>query len=122
VFSGRSIKSSSFTGAFPSLENKGCLQRIGDKYIVPLTYTHLANPHPGATLEDWLQKVTPSESKVLRCLADAYPGRLTKTEVSERTGQSGLSSSFTGAFPALRDLELIEGRDDYRLNELLAQE
>jgi hypothetical protein len=121
VFSGRSIKSSSFTGAFPSLESKGCLHRIGDKYIMPITYTHLANPHSGTTLEDWLQKLTPSEAKVLRCLADAYPGRLTKTEVSERTGQSGLSSSFTGAFPALRDLELIEGRDDYRLNELLAK-
>lgn len=119
VYSGRSIKSSSFQSAFPSLEGKGLLFSTGDRYLPTDAGAALAMPNAGASLEDWLAKLVPSEAKVLRCIADAYPERVTREQVSERTGQSMSSSSFQSAFPALRDLELIEGRADFRANETL---
>jgi len=122
IYSGRSIKSSSFQSCFsggdpkgerPSLVQRGLLREVGDKYEVTEAGMDLANPTAGVSLEDWLSKVTPSESKVLKYLADNYPRRLTREEVSAGTGQSMASSSFQSAFPQLRDLGLIEGKSDF---------
>ncbi len=122
IFSGRSIKSSSFQGAFaggeakgdrPSLVQRGLLRADGDRYVPTEAGHALAEPTAGVTLADWLGKLLPSEAKVLQCLATARPGRLTRADVAARTGQSEKSSSFQGAFPALRELGLIEGDRDY---------
>lgn len=119
VYSGRSLKSSSFTGAFPTLEAAGLIRREGERYLATPEGAAAANASTGTSLEDWLRKLKPSEAKVLACIVAAYPGRVTRAEVSERTGQSQASSSFTGAFPALRDLELIEGQSDFRATDHL---
>lgn len=119
VFSGRSIKSSSFQSAFPSLQANRLIYAVGNRYEPTEAGLALAVPNAGVDLADWLSKLTPSEAKVLRCIADAFPDRLPRSTVAERTGQSPLSSSFQSAFPALRDLELIEGRDDFRASEVL---
>lgn len=128
IFSGRSIKSSSFNAAFsggeaktdtPSLVQRGLLEQVGEKYVPTEAGMAMAQPTEGSSLADWMQKLTPSEAKVLECIARANGRRLTREEVSERTGQSTASSSFNGAFPALRDLGLIEGTKDFAATEEL---
>lgn len=124
IYSGRSIKSSSFQQCFSAgqgLPAKGLLQSIGDRFVLTEAGQALARETPAATLDDWMRKLLPSEVKVLRAITDAYPERLTREQVADRTGQSILSSSFQGAFPALRDLELIEGRDDFAANAALME-
>jgi hypothetical protein len=117
VFSGRSIKSSSFQGAFPTLCQLGLIEERGDHYVATAAGAELANvgelPTGPALIPHWMGKLVPSEARVLKALIDRYPARLTRDEVAAMTGQSTLSSSFQGAFPSLRDLELIEGRDDF---------
>lgn len=123
VFSGRSRKSSSFDGAFRKLERKGLIQRAaGEKYLATAEGSARVGVEPvppGAASHDvWLAKLLPSEQKIFQALLEAWPERLTKAQVSERTGQSMKSSSFDNAFPALRDLELIEGHGDYKASDL----
>lgn len=121
VMSGRSIKSSSFQASFPALEQKGLISKLGEKYSATSAGAKVggATPLPSGPelLEHWLRKLTPSEQKVLRAIADAYPKRITRETVADRTGQSTKSSSFQASFPALRDLELIEGHADFRASE-----
>lgn len=119
VYSGRSIKSSSFTGAFPALIRRGLLGKSGDRYLITDAGRELSQESAAVTLDDWLRKLTPSEANVLRAIVNAHPQRVTREDVSLATGQSIKSSSFTGAFPALRDLELIEGTNDFAPTEAL---
>lgn len=121
VMSGRSIKSSSFQSAFPALEAKGLIQKNGDKYSVTAAGAEIAGAEPlpsgPALLGHWLRKLSPSEGKILHAIADAHPKAVTREQVAEATGQSMKSSSFQSAFPALRDLELIEGRSEFTASE-----
>lgn len=121
VMSGRSIKSSSFQSAFPALEAQGLIQKIGEKYSVTAAGAEIAGSEPLPTgpelLRHWLGKLSPSEAKVLQAIVDAHPKAVTREEVAESTGQSSKSSSFQSAFPALRDLELVEGRSEFTASE-----
>jgi hypothetical protein len=112
---------SKFQATFPALVGRGLLVKTGDTFQATESGAALAQPTVGASLNDWLAKLKPSEAKALRALADAYPERLTREQVAERTGQSVSSSTFQAAFPALRDLELIEGRSDFRTVDELMQ-
>ena len=115
IYSGRSYRSSSFQSAFPSLIKSGLLRETGDHRFEPTEAgAALARPTIGTSLQDWLRKLAPSEAKILMAVSDAYPERLTRAQVAERTGQSQLSSSFQSAFPALRELHLIEGASDFQ--------
>jgi hypothetical protein len=78
IHSGRSIKSSSFGAVFAggeahpdkeraSLVQRGLLQQEGDRYLVTEAGAALARPSSGVSLQDWYQKLQPSESNVLRC-------------------------------------------------------
>lgn len=121
IYGGRSPKSSSFKASFPGLEAKGLLERVGDNYRATDAGRAIAQEQPAVTLADWLGKLKPSEAKVLQCIVDAYPGVMTRAEVSQRTGQSDSSSSFKAAFPALRALELITGNREYRAADALME-
>lgn len=120
IHSGRSAKSSSFNGAFPELEQAGLIVKKGDNYCLTDRGRGLATATAGVSLQDWIGKLTPSEGKILRCIAGSYPCRVDREYVSRTTGLSQSSSSFNAAFPALRSLELIEGHSDFRLNDDLA--
>lgn len=99
---------------------RGLLRQDGDRYVPTEDGYAMAEPTSASSLEDWLRKLAPSEAKVLKCLADHAGERLTRAQVSEYTQQSEKSSSFQGAFPALRDLGLIEGTNDYAIAADLA--
>lgn len=103
----------------PTMEAKGLLVRAGNGYQATNTGRALAQEQPAVTLDEWLAKLKPSESKVLRAIVDAYPAEVTRSEVAEKTGQSTSSSSFKAAFPALAALELITGRGPYRASDAL---
>ena len=122
VFSGRSIKSSSFQAAFPALEQAGLIEKRGDKYVATDEGNATAGvgvlPSGPELIPHWMAKLLPSERNVLKAVLDAYPGRVTRDEVARATGQSIKSSSFQASFPALRDLELIEGHSDFRANDI----
>lgn len=119
VFSGRSIDSSSFQGAFPKLVARSLIASGNGVYVATESGREIANPTEGADLDDWLRKLNPSEAKVLKAICDKYPAAVTRAEVSEVTGQSANSSSFQAAFPALRALGLIEGASDFKANDEL---
>lgn len=119
VFSGRSIDSSSFQGAFPKLVARSLISTNGGIYLATESGREIANPTEGADLDDWLRKLKPSEAKVLSTICLAYPNRIDRGEVAAATGQSASSSSFQAAFPALRALGLIEGKSDYRASDEL---
>jgi hypothetical protein len=125
VMSGRSIKSSSFQAALPSLEKKGLIEKRGDNYSATELGQSAAGAPPLPTdprelVAYWLTKLNPSERRVLAAIAGAHPNRISREEVAEVTGLSLKSSSFQAVFPALRDLELIEGKSAFTLSDALA--
>jgi hypothetical protein len=123
VFSGRSIKSSSFQAAFPGLVGRGLIAERGDGYEATPEGKAAAGvgtlPTGPALVAHWRSKLTPSEVKVFDAVLAAYPQGVSRAEVAARTGQSPASSSFQAAFPALRDLELIEGQRQFRASDVL---
>jgi|GEM_PF-403968 len=117
VFSGRSSKSSSFQKAFPALERRGLIYQSADFFVATDAGKALAGvgplPSGPALAAHWMTKLTPSEAKVLRAIMHVYPNTITRPQVSAATGQSPSSSSFQKAFSALRDLQLISGKDSF---------
>lgn len=124
LLSGYSIKSSSFANALGALRSAGLVDRGDPIRATPAGADALGDFEPipeGAELvEYWRQRLGRAERAILDALLAAYPDPLTKEEISERSGYSSTSSSFSNALGKLRSLELAEGYGEVRASEVLA--
>lgn len=119
VLSGYSVTSSSFSNALGALRSKGLLDGQGDDLRV--TQAGVAalghfDPLPTgkALVSFWNSKLAKAERLFLTHLADHFPREVTKDALSQATGYSITSSSFSNALGKLRTLELITGRNELR--------
>lgn len=113
MLTGYSMKSSGFTSALAGLRSAGLVNRGTPIRITAEGMAALGDLEPlptgAALVEHWMSRLPKAERTLLRLFLDAYPGSLTKEEVSERSGYSMASSGLTGALGRLRTLELIHG-------------
>jgi len=115
VLSGYSIKSSSFSNAKSELRTHMLADGVGDEMVateVGRAFLGPVDPLPTgqALIEQWKAAIDACPRKMLHALCGAYPRELTKEELSELTGYSISSSSFSNGLSSLRSLELMEGR------------
>lgn len=114
LVSGYSSTSSSFSNALGALRSAGLV----DRGVSPIRATPAgleampvvpAPPTREERIAFWGGRLGKAERTFLDVLTAAYPDSLTKEEISERTGYSATSSSFSNALGRLRSLELVEG-------------
>lgn len=111
---GYSHTSSSFSNALGALRSAGLVERSGSPIRATAAGLEAlpavpAPPTREERLAFWGSRLGKAERTFLEVLAEAYPESLTKEELSERTGYSGTSSSFSNALGRLRSLELVVG-------------
>jgi len=73
-------------------------------------------------LDAWIERLGGAEGVFLKALIDAWPGSLTKDQIAEITGYSDRPAMLKKALGRLRTLELIEGHDEMRADETLAEQ
>jgi hypothetical protein len=111
---GYSVTSSSFSNALGALRSAGLVEKTGSPIRATSAGLDLLPDVPPAPTRDerlafWVGRLGKAERTFLEVLAAAYPDSLTKEELSERTGYSATSSSFSNALGRLRSLELVVG-------------
>lgn len=111
---GYSVTSSSFSTALGALRSAGLVEKSGSPIRATSAGLQLlpvvpAPPTREERLSFWGSRLGKAERTFLEVLAEAYPDSLTKEEISERTGYSATSSSFSNALGRLRSLELVVG-------------
>lgn len=122
MLTGYSKKSSHFSNTLSTLRGKGWIEdaagplRItaaGQRALPP---TLEAVPRPGRELVGWwLARLGTAEATLLEAIAvGAWPGSITRAELSEQTGYSATSSHFSNTLSRLRTLDLIEGSSTLR--------
>lgn len=124
IFSRYSIKSSSFSNALSELRTLGLIE--GDREYLQITSNGViaagpVDPLPrGEKLQAyWLEKLEKAERAILHAVASKPPRSYSKQEISDITGYSIKSSSFSNALSKLRILQLISGRDQIKASEEL---
>jgi hypothetical protein len=70
-------------------------------------------------LERWLGQLDGPMSKLLRCLADAYPDSISVEDLAESTGYSAKGGGFLNPLGRLRTLQLVSGRGEVRASDAL---
>jgi hypothetical protein len=124
MFSGYSVKSSSFEKALSLLRTKELIER-GQPITITLAGLDAAGeigdlPNGPDLLAYWLdhQALAKAERALLPVIVGALPNAITRADIAEASGYSLASSSFEKAMSKLRTLELIGGRgDDIRAAE-----
>jgi uncharacterized protein len=113
LVAGYSIKSSSFSNALGALRSAGLVERGSDP-IRPtadgLAMVPDAPPAPTSNelLDYWLGRLDKAQRAILTAVVAQHPRELTKDELSQLSGYSVTSSSFSNAIGALRSLGLLE--------------
>jgi hypothetical protein len=69
------------------------------------------NPGAPITLEDWLQRLPKQPATMLRAIADAAPGGLTREDVAGRSGYSLSSSTWGPSLQTLKRNHLVVEQD-----------
>jgi uncharacterized protein len=117
VLSGYKAGTGGFNNAISALRTKGLLE--GSAALLRLTQEGKAAavayapalPRPGQErVEYWAShhavKKVASAVKILRCIAEVYPGALYVTEIAERTGYTPGTGGFNNGLSRLRALDL----------------
>jgi hypothetical protein len=114
TLSGRSPRSSAFTGAMAEIIKGGFLAQVGGG-LHELTETGLAAaggpaapPSSGEVIDQWRNALPGYERLLFDVLVDAYPKALTRPELAERSNKSITSSAFTAAISTLAKNGLAE--------------
>lgn len=113
ILSGYSIRSSSFSNALGALRSMGLAEGREPILVTPAGLQEAGDVQPvpqgQALLEHWRGQLGRAERSLLDVLVDAYPAELAREDLSERSGYSLTSSSFTNAIGRLRSLQLVSG-------------
>lgn len=114
LFSDQSPKSSAFSNNLGALRTSGWVT-YPSKGMVSLTAegraaaTHDNVPTTTEELHELLMaKLSKPQGAMLKVAIEAYPRSVTKTDISEATGQSITSSAFSNNLGRLRSLKLID--------------
>jgi hypothetical protein len=125
ILSGYSAKSSSFSNAMGKLRSAGLISPAGaDPVTITAEGQAIAGDvdpvpsGPGLYLH-WQGKLGKAERSILDVLYQAHPAELSKEEISDQSGYSATSSSFSNALGKLRSLELVDG---FKASDALFQE
>lgn len=124
-----SLKSSNFSNGLTALRNAGFMEDMENGRIVATQagVDFIGAPPPMPTgeqlLEFWKNKLQVCPRAFLQVLFEAYPGSLTKEEISERSAKfsrdgepySLTSSNFSNGLTTLRGFELITGKASLKL-------
>ena len=108
VLSGRSIRSSAFSGAFVEIQRAGMVRHNGSLYLLTdlgLEAGGAADHSPQSPREKqdtWKQALPTYERSLFEVLLSVYPEGLTREELAARAGKSIKSSAFSGAVVSLR--------------------
>jgi hypothetical protein len=129
--SGYSDTSSTFDKGLGRLRRLG-LVRWGTGGPIQITAEGMAAIHTdgrvvptlpsGEAIVEWIAgRLKKTEAAIFRAVLGCHPRPLTVAEVSEQTGYSQTSSTFQKAFPRLRSLEIIDGRQEIVLHPRLTE-
>lgn len=126
---GMSFSSGTFSNYLGQGRGAGWLTERGDRFVITDAgsvalgdYQQL--PTGAALLEHWIQAVGSDSGKarILRVLGQFYPHAVRRELLAEQSGMNAGSGTFSNYVGALRTLELIEGRSEFRLrDELMGQ-
>lgn len=126
TLSGVSPRSSSFQTHLATLRNRGLITTTGDSYSITdfgFDYLGVDQPEPRSSaevIEQWRNALPTGPRTFFELIVAAYPGSLTKPELSERSGYSQTSSSFHGHISTLKRNGLIEVEgSEVRASEVL---
>jgi hypothetical protein len=127
MLSGYSSKSGGFNNALAKLRtagfiNKGALVKATPEGLETIDGLYEPLPTGRGLLHHWNSKLGKAERMILAACIDAWPESLTRDQVVELTGYSGMSGGFNNALAKLRTLELITRGSEIYANETLARE
>jgi uncharacterized protein len=127
MLTGYSAKGGGFNNALSSLRTAGLINRGEPVAATAEGINALGGdweplPAGPALAAHWYAQLSKAESLVLGALLDAWPASLTKAEVAERTGYAADGGGFNNALSRLRTLQLIDGREELRADETLAEQ
>jgi hypothetical protein len=114
TLSGRRPRSSSFSASMTEIQRTGLVSKVGDQYEI--TEAGLAavgsNGRNANTPEEvrqmWLDLLPAYERDLLAALIQHYPSMVSRERLSEITGRSITSSSFSAALSSLAKNNLID--------------
>lgn len=120
--SGYSIKSSSFSNALSALRTANLIDGYGDDNRITESGFHTLGPFDPKPSGDmlfawWSQKLEKAERAMLEVVIRHGAKGVDRETLSAESGYSITSSSFANAISALRTLELIEGKGEFRASE-----
>ncbi len=114
IWSGYSSQSGSFAAALTRLRAAALIE--GPPGAIALTDAGRAAAEGlpvdvlgGSIVGYWCELVGPCAAAILETLASAYPEKVEREALAERTGYSANSGSFAAALTNLRRLELVDG-------------
>lgn len=127
VLTGYAVNGGGFNNAVSALRSKGWAEGGKEQLRATdegLTVLGPVEPLPSGSdlVTHWMGQLSKAERAALQVLLDAYPARLTKSDLAERAGYEANGGGFNNALSRLRTLELIEGRGEMRASESFFQE
>lgn len=114
AFAGASPKSSAFQNNVSRLRTVGLLDypRSGEVVLTEAGRAAARYPDVPPTVVDlqaaWLRLLSGPQARILETVIAAFPHKVEKSELAERSGASALSSAFQNNVSALRSLGLLD--------------
>jgi len=132
LLTGYAVGGGAFRNPMSALRTLQYIAGSGQIRLTPQGEAALGNweplPEPGSALLDyWMRRLGHAEREILRVLADAYPQSLSVQDVASQTQSSKGEAyepeggAFRNSMSRLRTLELVEGRGEVRISNILIE-
>jgi hypothetical protein len=120
-----SLRGGSFNATLSALKKEGLIQVTGNIYALTAAgQAVIGNVQPlpkGAALRKyWGNRLNTCEAAIVNVLAKSYPLSLSRSQIAQASGYEASGGSFNSALSKLRALELIKGKREFVLDEMLA--
>lgn len=114
LFTGKSLKSSTFAMAIKSLADEGEIEDGGGMLTATAHGAARAGnprlPKGRALYDHWKGRLTSYDRDIFVVVAEGPKEGITRTQIADRTGKSLKSSSFAGSIARLKGYRLLEDR------------
>ncbi len=117
ILSGRSLRSSAFSGAVTEIIRAGMIRQSGKLFSLSeegIAATSGVDPAPAtpeARQELWRRALPQYERTLYEVLLAVYPEGITREDLATRAGKSITSSAFSGAISSLKKNMLADDVD-----------
>lgn len=120
-----SLNGGSFNTTLGALKKSGLIQGTASLYTLTQAGKAVVGkveplPKGAALRKHWRSRLNTCEAAILSVLAKDYPRALSRQLIAQKAGYEASGGTFNAALSRLRALELVKGKREFSLDEMLA--